>query len=294
MVQKWRNVCAVLSLGCVALMSPHTHAKPDINFKDPELTFIFPKKADVLDPAIEGARRSAALSELLKRVGFKTITYKDPIFGKPKTYKAFELKNLLKLAFDKDWQRSEFSDVEFVSYKGDVSMAPIHTLKDDGCYVAFEDVDQPTWEKFPSTDGLAGGEIPGPFYMFWVGVDQKASDEYLWFWQIKSLRLVRFDERFPKVLPVTQDKDSPEYRGFKVFQGNCIRCHSIDRQGGKVGPDLNSPQSVVSYRNTDFLKKFIKQASAFRYTNMPDFDHLSQKELSDLISYFKNKDKYRK
>ena len=63
-------------------------------------------------------------------------------------------------------------------------------------------------------------------------------------------------------------------------------CHSINRKGGKIGPDLNAPRSIVSYRSASMIKEFIKNPSKYRHTLMPDHPDLSEQDLDNLISYF--------
>jgi hypothetical protein len=60
----------------------------------------------------------------------------------------------------------------------------------------------------------------------------------------------------------------------------------MDRMGGKIGPDLNAPQSIVAYRSKYMIKEMIKHASKYRYTIMPDHSDLSDSDLDDLYNYF--------
>ena len=63
-------------------------------------------------------------------------------------------------------------------------------------------------------------------------------------------------------------------------------CHSINGEGGKVGPELNVPMSIVEYRSAVQLKAFIRNPERFRYTTMPAHEHLSDKDLDALLAYF--------
>ncbi len=62
----------------------------------------------------------------------------------------------------------------------------------------------------------------------------------------------------------------------------------IAQQGGKVGPDLNAPQSVTEYRSPEMLKAFIRKPSQFRYTHMPDHADLSDADLDNLLDYLRH------
>jgi mono/diheme cytochrome c family protein len=78
-----------------------------------------------------------------------------------------------------------------------------------------------------------------------------------------------------------------------VFKGQCIRCHAMNQQGGKIGPDLNAPKSVAEYRSPEWLKDFIRQPSKWRYSGMPDHAHLTDADLDDLVEYFWHMAKHR-
>jgi hypothetical protein len=60
----------------------------------------------------------------------------------------------------------------------------------------------------------------------------------------------------------------------------------MSRQGGKVGPDLNAPQSIVSYRSQNMIREFIRNPSKYRYTHMPDHTDLDDQVLDELLAYF--------
>ena len=64
-------------------------------------------------------------------------------------------------------------------------------------------------------------------------------------------------------------------------------CHSINGEGGTVGPELNVPRSIVEYRPIEQLKAFIRDPQSFRYSAMPAHRHLSDEELDALIAYFR-------
>ena len=63
-------------------------------------------------------------------------------------------------------------------------------------------------------------------------------------------------------------------------------CHAINGEGGKIGPDLNIPRSIVEYRPAEQIAAYVRDPAAFRYTSMPAHTHLSDSDLAHLIAYF--------
>jgi len=43
----------------------------------------------------------------------------------------------------------------------------------------------------------------------------------------------------------------------------------MNREGGRVGPELNVPQSIVEYRPEAQIKAYIRNPLQFRYGHMP-------------------------
>lgn len=75
-----------------------------------------------------------------------------------------------------------------------------------------------------------------------------------------------------------QGRETFEKRGCRI-------CHSIDRTGGAVGPDLTQ----VTVRRTDeWLAAWLKDPpSLLKDTDMPSVPWKSENEISGLIAYFK-------
>lgn len=213
----------------------------------------------------------------------------NPLMNKNKRYLAVELKTLLDAVYGTKWYSPRYSDIAFKALDSYEAVANLQRLREDGAYLAYEDLDRANgWE--PIGHKLAD---PGPFFLVWANQHQTTANAYPWPWQVAAIDLLRFEHRYPAVVPRGSKPGSPERLGFELFRSRCLRCHAMNRQGGKVGPDLNAPQSIVAYRSEKMIKSYIRQASKFRYTQMPDHPDLTDLDLDNLYRYFKHQDQHR-
>jgi mono/diheme cytochrome c family protein len=226
---------------------------------------------------------SAPLSALEKALTARDVVLAKSEFagGRDKHYRAFALRDVLDFAFGKRWLSSDYSDVSFVALDGYAAVGPLSKASEDGGFLAFQDLDAASgWEPVGSHKA-----DPGPFFVVWTGTTQTTANQYPWPWQVAALNLVRFEDQYAKTVPRGAAAGSPERRGYALFKGRCFRCHSVNSEGGKIGPDLNEPMSVTAYRPKRMVKEFIREPSKYRHTYMPDHRDLSARDLEDLWRY---------
>ena len=233
--------------------------------------------------------KEITLGELKSKLDTQRIELYDYEYKKSKRYLGFTVRDVLALGFGDELNNPDFTDIAFTALDGYESVSVLPKMKEKGGYIVFADLDSNNWEPIGRTDAN-----PGPFYLVWTGKDQLPENEYPWPWQIASINIMRFPDQYPLVYPEGAGKDSPAYKGYEIFKGRCVRCHSMNRQGGKVGPDLNAPRSIVTYRSEYMIKEFIKHPSAYRYTQMPDHPDLTDQDLNNLIAYFRYMNSLRK
>ena len=221
------------------------------------------------------------------RVSFASEFANPP--GKIKNYEAFTLRDLLDFAYGKRWLSPEYSHIAFTALDGYNAVGALTKAAEEGGFMAFRDLDVPSgWEP-------VGGHKadPGPFFVLWTGITQTTANQYPWPWQVTAISLIRFEDQYPRPVPRGAQAGSPERRGYALFQGRCVRCHALNGEGGKVGPDLNEPMSVTAYRPKAMVKEFIRNPSKYRHTYMPDHLDLSERDLEDLWRYFHYLDAHR-
>ncbi len=228
---------------------------------------------------------SLSVAELEKKVAPASVTYDDPFYAHKKTLRCFPIEKLMDAVYGAGWRDEEHSEASLIALDGYASQVSSAKLAEKGGCVAFEDPERaPGWEPIGHKKA-----DPGPFYLFWTEPGQTTENAYPWPWQLAAIDLIKFEKAYPEVVPRGAAKDSAAYRGYLTFRARCMRCHAINQEGGKVGPDLNAPMSVVQYRTKKWLKSWILQPSKYRYTQMPDHLDLKDAELDDLYEYFKLK-----
>ncbi len=218
------------------------------------------------------------LSVLKDKLATHQITIYDPHYEAEKAYDAFLLNDVMVLAYGKDWRNKPYTDVKFTALDGYQAVSTFDKISIAGGYIVYKAA--AGWQ--PIGHHKAN---PGPFYMVWKGEMQTPEQAFPWPYQLASVNMLQFKDQYPLVYPEGVESVSTVYQGFEIFKDRCIKCHSMDQQGGKLGPDLNAPMSVVSYRSKDMLRKFIKQPSQFRYTQMPDHLDLSAEQIDSILDY---------
>ena len=224
-----------------------------------------------------------SLGDLQDKIKSHRVRFFNVLMNKEKTYEAFALKDVLNFAYQTKWGSDHYSDIAFIASDGYEAVSSLGKLQEDGGFLAFRDLDLSNgWEP------VGNKKVdPAPFFLIWTGKNQTPQAAYPWPWQVVALDLLRFEEQYPAIVPKGAPIESAAYRGFELFRTRCLRCHAMDQQGGKLGPDLNAPQNITAYRSKPIIKEFIKHPSTYRYSPMPDNPDLSARNLEDLYQYFR-------
>lgn len=226
------------------------------------------------------AVREITLGEMLRDLPVETFTAHDPYYNREKTFRAVPLADLVRkgLAGGPEPLPAQ----QYVLRARDGYTVPMRGSRvfEAGAYVAFADVEVPGWE--PIGPQRAS---PGPFYLVWRGKEQQSLEVYPRPWQLASIEIARFEDLFPHTAPGGAAEGSPAARGFAIFREHCVHCHTINREGGRVGPELNVPRSIVEYRPADQIKAYVRDPLSFRYGNMPAHPFLKDGDLDDLLAY---------
>jgi len=218
------------------------------------------------------------------RLHVAKITVKDPVYGKEKHYAGYWLSDVLNLAGLQAYDDSEFIFTALDGYKARISQSDLSRSKANG-FIAIADIDQEQgWEPFQHGKEMI---TPAPYYLVWdLPVDMPKDIQLPWPYQMVGISIMSVNQADDKVFP-SGDKNPSVIRGYKVFSQNCLACHSVNLQGGVLGPELNIPKNILEYRQRTFLKTFIKDPNSFSAHNkMPAFEKvLSSDDIEDLLNY---------
>jgi mono/diheme cytochrome c family protein len=231
--------------------------------------------------------RSMPLSLLRARCAEQEVVVDDPYYERTMRFRALPLGCVLKAGFAESSATLATGDFSLVALDGYTRPSTGGQLLEAGAALAFADAALTPDGAPPRFAPITRrGVDPAPFYLVWSGTEQNDPHRYPWPFQLAKIERVPFELRHPHLDPTGTPAGSPARHGYGIFRGQCVMCHSINGEGGKVGPELNVPMSIVEYRPEAQLKEFIRNPQRFRYTTMPSHEHLTDADLDALVAYF--------
>lgn len=206
----------------------------------------------------------------------------DPVYHSTKRYNALPFVDLLNTY-------TAIKNIDIYKYQivfecedGYKPMMSLQQFVSEKSFLAVSDVDAPQgqlWSKI-SKDGHEMNAAP--FYLVYQGVSTKDTD-LKWPYNLIKIHLVPNSQNIALLFP---KDDSKAQVGFELFNKNCITCHSINKTGGDMGPELNYPKSVTEYWDKKQLKEFIKNPASFRNgVKMPIPANVTAKDINEIIYY---------
>ncbi|MEJ7733131.1 MAG: cytochrome c [Polyangiaceae bacterium] len=244
-------------------------------------------KSSAADASLTFARdgageRTVTLKEILARVEPVIFRALDPYYQRLKSWRAVPLADVVRLGIAAQ-PGEKLEELDWVLRARDGYTVPLPGSKvfEPGAYIAFEDTEVPDWE--PIGPQRAN---PAPFYVVWREDNQQSLETHPRPWQLARIEIAAFSKTFPHTVPAGAPPDGAVGRGFRIFREQCILCHAINREGGRVGPDLNVPQSIVEYRPEKQIRQYVRDPRFFRYGTMPAHPNMKDGDLDDLLAYF--------
>ena len=229
-----------------------------------------------------GSKRAITVEEMAAIPGgLQTLTVDNPDQGRPQTYRGYWLRDVMAAV---DFDPAVASELIFHCADG---YAPHHApdkLAGLQLFLAIGQVGVPgggRWEKVKiGKDYLS----PEPYYI--VTRDPASYKQFSWPLQVMTIEAMSRRPEYALAYPQGASEDGPVMHGFRLFKSLCLGCHSMNLQGGSVGPELNVPRSITEYRTPRFLRDFIRTPGSFRArSKMPGYPQLSSTDMDALLAY---------
>jgi mono/diheme cytochrome c family protein len=209
----------------------------------------------------------------------------DPVFFKAKSYKAIPLQTVLD-QFLPAYKSLNLKETQIVfecedGYNPSMSLEKVLSRK---AFLAISDVEAPKGQEWINPKKGDHEMKIAPFYVVYTDVPAK-DVTFKWPYNLVKISLSAASKELAVLFP---KDDDTQVKGFELFKVNCLTCHSLNKVGGKMGPELNYPKSVTEYWQVDQIKQFVKAPASFRNEcKMPAVTHLTDKELDEIVNYLK-------
>lgn len=232
-----------------------------------------------------------SLDKLKTKLSPTDLTIVEPNVSAERTYRGFDFNKLMSKVYGPSWLKAE--EVLFTCLDGYQPSVPLQEFKNHHAHLAFGAANG---DDFKIKTHQTNEELVdlGPFYLTWDNSKNealKAEGATFWPYQVVSIDLITFNERFPKIAP-PPGAGHDATAGFLVFRKHCMSCHSVNGEGGTVsGIDLNFPVNVTEYYQAAWLPKWIADPQSIRpKTAMPPIPKdIAQREqkIRQIIAYLK-------
>ena len=227
--------------------------------------------------------------DLLQTSEVKTLIVNNPTDSTIRSYQGVSLSPLLDAVFTTFWKQNDA--IKFTALDGYQSIIPSSVIIKHNGLIALGENDQRQFSLLNRSN--AETIAPGPFFLVWENIQDVSARKEPWLswpWQLTTIELTSFKREYPNSTPPSVSTDSVK-SGFLAFRQHCIKCHTINGDGGNIGPELNYPVSVTEYWQSKWLIRFIADPQSVRANSkMIGFyrDVENRKELIvDIIEYLK-------
>ncbi len=258
-------------LGLITLTTQERNSQADTPSPSPS------SHLNLLDPDI---RRS--LDTLPRK---KVTVQNDPTYGGDQHYEGYEIKPFLSWLSSKTGVPVTDAVMTFTATDGYMSQLAVKDIPDRLGILAFREEGGSANKPFRDSLTTRVPYNPGPFYLVWDG---PFSDKHHppTPWGIISVKLTPNDIPSEHIPPV----NSPTImKGMQLWRTNCSKCHSMNKVGGTMGPELNVPKNVTEYWDHQHLKELIGNPASLRWgSKMPGFAWLPADDRDAILAYMES------
>jgi cytochrome c2 len=122
---------------------------------------------------------------------------------------------------------------------------------------------------------------PGPYALVWRGKFVPGTLE-AWPHGVVSLESGAISTLLGRAYPT---KHPQALAGFELFRSRCMACHSVNMEGGIVGPELNVPKNVTEYWSKEHFFGFVANPQNYRFKSRMAIEPVPEREISAIYEY---------
>jgi cytochrome c2 len=223
-----------------------------------------------------------SIAKELSQLPTRTInTENDPIYHRNATYEGYDIQALISWLAKRSSLEIKESVITFIAADGYRSSTRVLELPKRVGVLAYKELSS---DSYPFREAKHGKKSfnPGPFVLVWQG-SYRNSDQLPTPWSITEITLGH--DSIPKEL-IPKETNERISQGLRLWRENCLRCHSINKVGGAVGPELNVPVSITEFWPKERLHQMIENSTSLRWGSaMPSFSWLSTQDREALVEY---------
>ena len=235
------------------------------------------------------AIKTIAVDDLAKVSEIKSVIVDNPTDSSIRSYQGFSLISILNSVFTSKWKDNDI--VKFIATDGYQAIIPVSVINQHNGIIAIGENSQRGFSKLLRRNAVSVD--PGPFYLVWENIQDVSAKKESWLswpWQLTRIELTSFKYEYPHSTPPSTSSRAVK-KGFLAFQQHCIKCHTVNGDGGNIGPELNYPVSVTEYWQPIWLSRFIDDPKSVRSnsTMIPFYRDVENRErqIADIINYMK-------
>ncbi len=199
-------------------------------------------------------RDQRALSRLAT---VETVRVFEPYEQREVSFVALRFDRVLDALYGADWREQE--ELLFTCRDGYQPTVPVARVLAHTAWLAFERAGAPAFSIRKFESGRHQDVSLAPFYLIWENIADaqvRSDGDYGWPYQLVGVELIRSRDRFPRMAPPA-DAAPRVHEGFAAFRIHCSRCHPVNGEGGRIGPELNRAPSPVGRRDAAWLRDWI-------------------------------------
>lgn len=232
---------------------------------------------------------TATLANLRGQFPSSRVRVHEPYEAGEVAFEALPFAAVLDAIYSPSWRDEE--ELLFTCRDGYQPTVPVQRVLQHRAWLAFDRVGEQGFSILKLESGQRKRIELDPFYLIWENLDDtnlSHEEDYGWPYQLVGVDLIRTADRFPRMLPPAGAPE--EVRdGFAAFRVHCSRCHTMNGEGGRIGPELNAPVSAVELRDAAWLRRWLDDPSQIAPdSRMPRLNPAlpdRERTLSAILSY---------